>query len=268
MPYPHDPHHNPDVEVYESLSAAQRIDQIKSSLSEIELATLKASIAAISGNTMENTGLFDLLRWWALSGYSAAGVFEFTETYKIAAGQSAFARKIFEEALSTGNLHYTMDTAISSVTDKGNVVEVSMPGRKWLGKKLVCTIPLNVLSQIHFEPPLPFKKQEAIEKGHVNYGAKVHLETEGVDLRSWCGASWPSERIFSCHGDGLTRDKNAHVVCFASNKEYATPQGNAEDFIKEFKNLSSRQIQKVVSHVKFDPHSNFHGTNLVILDLA
>ncbi|KAJ5750671.1 monoamine oxidase maoN [Penicillium manginii] len=250
MPYPHDPHHNPDIKAWEAISAAERIEKIKPILNEVELATLQASIGAISGNTMQNTGFFDLLRWWALSGYSAAGVFEFTETYKIAAGQSSFARIIFEEALATGNLRYTFDTVISTVEDSGTLVKATtLSETKWLAKRLVSTIPLNVLSQVQFNPPLPPKKLAATQKGHINFGAKVHLEAEGSDLRSWSGAAWPSKRVFACHGDGLTNaGKNTHIVCFGSNNEFAHPREDCKEFAAEVKQLMPMQINKVIWH--------------------
>lgn len=248
MPFPHNPHHNPDVKAYEALSAAQRIEQIRPLLSEVELATLQASIAAISGNTMENTGFFDLLRWWALGGYSAAGVPELTETYKIAAGQSSFARNIIDEALSTGNLCYTLETVVSFVNDNVSVVKVATSsGEEWLAKRLVCTIPLNVLSRVQFDPPLSPTKRAAAQKGHVNFGAKVHLEAEGSDLRSWSAAAWPSKRVFACHGDGLTPERNTHIVCFGSNKSFARPQDDAEEFALQVKQLIPMKVNKVVS---------------------
>lgn len=249
MPYPHDPHHNPDIKAYEAMSAAERIENIKPILNEVELTTLKATIAAISGSTMENTGFFDLFRWWALSGYNAAGVVELTETYKIATGQSFFARKIFEEALSTGNLRYTFDTVISTVTESGALVKATtLSDTRWLAKRLVCTIPLNVLSQVQFDPPLPSTKLEATRKGHINFGAKVHLEAEGTDLRSWSGAAWPSKRVFACHGDGLTNaGKNTHIVSFGSNRESEHPREDSEEYAAEVKQLMPMKINKVVS---------------------
>jgi hypothetical protein len=135
------------------------------------------------------------------------------------------------------------------VEDSGTLVKATtLSETKWLAKRLVSTIPLNVLSQVQFNPPLPPKKLAATQKGHINFGAKVHLEAEGSDLRSWSGAAWPSKRVFACHGDGLTNaGKNTHIVCFGSNNEFAHPREDCKEFAAEVKQLMPMQINKVVS---------------------
>jgi hypothetical protein len=248
IPYPHDPHHNPDVKYWEAVSAAQRIDQVKHLLDDVQLATLQAFIAAISGNTMQKTGFFDILRWWALSGYNVSGLYEFTETHKIAAGQSAFARCFFDEALATGNLCFSFETVVSTVRSFGNKVMISsVSGQKWVAKRLVCTVPLNILSKVQFDPPLPPVKIAASREGHVNFGAKVHLEVEGSYLRSWVAANWSGNRVFSCRGDGLTPRGNTHLVSFGANSESGSPQEDAQEFVTELKKIQPMDIHQVVS---------------------
>ncbi|PYI03580.1 FAD/NAD(P)-binding domain-containing protein [Aspergillus sclerotiicarbonarius CBS 121057] len=249
IPYPHDPHHNPDVRYWETVSAAQRLDQVKHLLDDVQVATLQAFIAAISGNTMENTGFFDILRWWALCGYNVSGLYEYTETYKLAAGQSQFARCFFDEALATRNLRFSFRTPVTAIHDLGDRVTVfGASGQRWMAQRLVCTVPLNVLPQVKFSPAMPPVKAAACREGNVNLGAKVHLEVDGSDLRSWVAAIWPATHIFSCRGDGLTPGGNTHLVSFGANHGLASPQENARQVISELKTIQHMDVHQVVWH--------------------
>ncbi|KAL2843137.1 hypothetical protein BJY01DRAFT_248722 [Aspergillus pseudoustus] len=178
IPFPHDPHYNPSVSAYGAMSAAQRISEIRCALSDLQLSILEAYIGAISGNDMETTGLFDILRWWALSGYSLTGVSEFTERYKIAAGQSKFATAFFNEALTNKNLSYSFDTRVVLIKDSaGGLVTVSTAtGKTFAAKRLVCTMPLNILHEVNFDPPFHPAKQAASQKGHSGLGAKFSAD--------------------------------------------------------------------------------------------
>ncbi|PWY85792.1 monoamine oxidase maoN [Aspergillus sclerotioniger CBS 115572] len=249
LPYPHEPHHNPDVRYWESISAAQRLDQIRHLLDDVQITTLQAFLVAISGNTMKETGFFDILRWWALSGYTVLGLYEYTETYKIAAGQSDFARCFFEEALSTGNLRFSFQTAVTGIHDQaGRVTVTCASGQKWLAKRLVCTIPLNILTKVDFNPPLPAVKTAACIKGNVNFGAKLHLEVDDTHLLSWVATNWPGTHIFSCRGDGITPKGNTHIVTFGANKDSLSPQQNAQEATAELNKIQPVTVQQVVWH--------------------
>lgn len=135
---------------------------------------------------MQHTGLFDILRWWALCGYTVTGLYEFTEGFKISAGQSSFARAFFDEAFETGNLEYSFDTVVTTIEDQEKQVTVN---QAYVAKRLICTIPLNVLNDIVFTPLLPQAKSAACG-GNINRGSKVHLEVRGDQLRPWAGGSY------------------------------------------------------------------------------
>ncbi|CAG9978449.1 unnamed protein product [Clonostachys byssicola] len=249
IPYPHDPHFKPEAKQWENISAAQRIDQVRAKLSELELYTLQGFVAAISGNDMNNTGFFDILRWWALSGYSTQGLYDYTETYKIPEGQSRFARTMFDEALATGNLKYAFDTLITSIKDTSVTVEAtSTSGKSWSARRLISTIPLNILNRIQFQPPLSPAKSAAHSIPHIGIGAKVHMEVQGTNLRTWSAAAWPDSRIFSGRGDGITPAGNTHLVFFAGNQKGLNAQEDARHMAAEAKKLHEMEIQKVIWH--------------------
>ncbi|KAL5593004.1 hypothetical protein FOBRF1_012106 [Fusarium oxysporum] len=248
IPFPHNPHHNPKVAEYDMMSAADRIKEIRPTLSDFEVAILEANLGAISGNDMKTTGFFDILRWWALCNYTTTGLADLTETYKIAAGQSEFATAFFKEGLGTGNLSYLFDVQVSSVKDHGNMVTLStINGERFVGNRIICTVPLNILQNMEFNPHLNKDKQDAAQRGHIGFGAKFHLEARGNTLRSWLGAASSDSRVLTIRGDGITPAGNTHVVCFAISST-SQPKADAVDFIEHARNVHDMNIKQLVWH--------------------
>ncbi|KAG9251651.1 uncharacterized protein F5Z01DRAFT_275474 [Emericellopsis atlantica] len=245
IPYPHDPHFNPEAKYWEALSVAQRLDQIRTQISDDEAAILQARLSSIYGADMDKAGFFDMLRWWALGGYTMDGLYETGDDFKLPDGQSSFARHFFDETVGTQKLIYCFDTVVQSVHDNGRAVCVN---DKWRAERLICTMPLNVLCDVKFEPGLSAQKLQAMKGGNINQGAKVHLEVSGSGHRSWSSAIYPVSRACSMSGDGLTPAGNTHLVCFGSNKEFTSPEDDARSFAADCKHVQEIDILKTIWH--------------------
>ncbi|KAF4963193.1 hypothetical protein FSARC_8771 [Fusarium sarcochroum] len=245
MPYPHDPHFNPKVKQWEEISVAQRLDQIRPDLTDDEATILQARLSSIYGTDMDKAGLFEVLRWWALGGYTTDSLYETGDEFKIPTGQSSFARCFFGEALRTEHLSYSFNTAVKTIEDKGDQVLVN---QTWEAKRLICTVPLNVLEHIRFESALSPTKTVAMRLRNINHGAKFHFEVWGTALRSWASTCFPVTRSCSAFGDGLTPRGNTHVVSFGSNKRFSTPEKDARSYIADCKKLHDMDVEKTIWH--------------------
>ncbi|CAI6088525.1 unnamed protein product [Clonostachys chloroleuca] len=254
MPLPHDPHFNPKVKAWEKMSVAQRLDQIRHDVTEDEITLLQARLSSIYGADMDKAGFFDVLRWWALGGYTMDGLYETGDEFKLPTGQSSFARCFFDEALKTQNLAYSFNTAAEIIQDKGDRVIVN---QHWEAKRLICTLPLNLLEHVRFDPPLDTAKMAAATRpGNINHGAKVHLEVQGDALRSWSSASFPVTRACSAFGDGTTARGTTHLVSFGVNKSFSTPEEDARDYVADCKRLHDMDVKKTIWHNwSTDPYS-------------
>jgi monoamine oxidase len=251
IPFPHDPHYNPDVAKYDKMSFADRLAQIADDLTPNERSTFEGFLAITSGGTMENSSFFELIRWWALNNYDMAQFMELCLTFKFRHGQSSFARKFFDEALSTKRLSYNFNSPIHSVTDTGNHVRVvAKDGRKFQAKRVICTVPLNVLHRLTFNPPLLQAKQEASVMGHANHVVKVHVEVDNKELRSFSGITYPHNKLTYAFGDGTTPSGNTHIVSFGSSLPgiHLQPEENIEETIAAFKEFTPMNVKRVVAH--------------------
>ncbi|KAK4543046.1 hypothetical protein LTR36_005823 [Oleoguttula mirabilis] len=245
IPYPHNPHHNPEVATYDNMSFADRLAEIRDDLTSHEYIALVGFLAICSGGSIEECSFFEMIRWWALNNYDMRQFMELCLTYKFKIGQSGFALHFFREALATGNLTYAFSTPVASIVDDGRSVRItsrSSPSKPFRAKRLVCTVPLNVLHTITFDPPLSQAKLDASRLGHCNHVSKVHVESKDPSntLRSFSAIQYPQNGLTYAFGDGITPAGNTHLVSFgqSSNGLKLKLQDNLDETISAFKAFS------------------------------
>ncbi|KNG52738.1 monoamine oxidase n [Stemphylium lycopersici] len=247
IPLPYDTFHVPTAVELDNLSAQDRIDQIALSLSPEERACLESFILLCSGATLDSMSFHEFMHWWAMCGYTYAGCIDMLITWKFKAGQSSFAIKFFQEALATNRLAYVFNSPVNHIKDTGRQVEVTTRnGRRHRAARLISTMPLNVLGDITFDPPLSAGKTTAITTGHVNQCVKVHAEVSNKDLRSWTGVTYPHNELMYALGDGTTPAGNTHIVCFGGSNKYIDPEVNID--------ATKRAVTKMFAQQKLEPN--------------
>ncbi|KAF7560410.1 hypothetical protein G7046_g3749 [Stylonectria norvegica] len=254
LPFPHNPHFNPDVIHYDKMSFADRFAQIEDSMTPLEIQLLKTFLSVTSGGTMENSAFFEFLRWWSLNNYDLQELNKLCLTYKLRDGQSALARSIFDDAVATGNLTYQFNAPVAKVADCGTHIEVTTrAGETFKARRAISTVPLNVLNAIEWSPPLLPGKREAAELGHVNHVTKVHAEVANPDLRSFTGWVWEGPLSWT-FGDGTTPAGNTHMVAFGCSYEgiqLKLAEDGAKGALEAYKAFAPdqfRDIRRLVFH--------------------
>ncbi|KAH8586177.1 hypothetical protein B0O99DRAFT_656961 [Bisporella sp. PMI_857] len=248
IPFPHNPLFTASARRYDQLSVGQRLREIESRLSNEEMLCLEAFLLHSGGGTLENMGFLDILRWWALCGYKTDGISEFGLSFKLKCGQTDLELKIFEEAKGCESLSYAFDSLVDAVDDNGRLVKVqTRNGLIFQAKRVICTIPLNVLHSVAFSPQLPTAKVEASTKGHVDKATKVHVEANGPDLRSWSGVAYPNQLLFA-YGDGMTPSGNTHIVCFGADLDVSFQPEDIEKTIGAVQRFHPMDIKQMVFH--------------------
>lgn len=226
MPYPHDSMQNREATAkMDQLSCMDRLDQIKGQLTDDEYAMLEAILLQMGGGPLEQMGLLDAVRWWALGGWTGTGLNDIGLRYRLLNGQSSLARKIFDHAVSTGNLSFSFSTPVKQISQEGHtglVTITSRSGQGWKARRVVCTIPLNILGDITFSPPLTLSKQQAVKEGSTNHCNKVHFEVAGDDLVSWTSMASPGKGAICAIADRLTPAGNTHIVTFGPSPSSRT----------------------------------------------
>jgi hypothetical protein len=251
IPLPHDPHQNPEVFKYDRMSFADRLREIEDELSPLERANFEGFLSITSGGTMEDSSFFEFIRWWALNNYNLRNFFELCLTFKFRSGQSAFARKFFDEASATRKLSWHVDCPVAAVESLANKVQVTTKsGQVWRARRAICTVPLNILHTIKFTPPLSAAKTEASRQGHCNQVSKVHVECANPELRSFSATAYPHNKLTYTFGDGVTPAGNTHLVAFGSSLPgvHLQAEENIQDTINAWQEFAPMDIKRIVFH--------------------
>lgn len=248
LPMPHSAHLTASDRRYDQISVAERLAEIKDDLTPNERACLEGFVLLCSGATLATTSFYEMLHWWALSGYTYEGCINHLVRFKFRGGQSSFAVRFFGEALASGNLTYAFNAPVASVQNGAERVQVTTKsGQTYTAKRLISAIPLNVLNAVAFDPPLQEGKAKAAATGHVNQTIKVHAEIRDRDLRSFTGVSYPHNGLIYGFGDGETPAGNTHVVAFGGQHKHFHPEDDINRTMAEFHGFTPMHIERLVS---------------------
>lgn len=248
VPFPHSGVLSPEARRYDHMSVADRLSEIKSDLTPNERLCVEAFVLLCSGGTLETTSFYEFLHWWALSGYSYEGCINYLVKYKFRGGQSTFAICFFREALATGNLTYAFSRPVASIKDRGDGVQVTTrDGQTFEAARMISAIPLNVLNDVVFDPPVTPGRKTAASIGHVNQTIKVHAEISDRDLRSFTGISYPHNALIYGFGDGETPAGNTHVVAFGGQHNHFHPEDNIDHTMAALQGFTPMNIERLVS---------------------
>ncbi|KAF4439220.1 monoamine oxidase N [Fusarium acutatum] len=247
--FPHSANLGPTATKYDRMSIADRLAEIQNDLTPNERICLEAFVLLCSGGTLETTSFYEFLHWWALSGYTYQGCIEYLVKYKFKGGQSSFSIRFFKEALASGNLTYSFSTPVASVKSGPAGVEVTArSGQKFRALKMISAMPLNILNDVHFDPPLVPGKKAAADIGHVNQCTKVHAEVSDRDLRSMTSISYPHNKLSYGFGDGTTPAGNTHIVAFGGQHNHFHPEEDIEKTKAAFQGFAPMDIKRLVFH--------------------
>ncbi|KAH7015866.1 flavin-containing amine oxidoreductase-domain containing protein [Ilyonectria destructans] len=163
----------------------------------------------MGGNSLDELGLLDALRWWSLGFHRPTGLNDIALHTHLGSGNSELHRRIFDHAVSTGRPAYRFDAPITQIQDFG-------------GPSLLQPEMAKSMRQRMFDPLLPVEKPKAIREGSVNKCNKIHLDTEDPDLLPWSSFSSPGSGMVCAFGDNNTPSGKSHLVAFGPPTESAT----------------------------------------------
>lgn len=237
-----------EVERLDAMSCWDRLEEIKDQLTAEEIGILTSLLLIISGAhpDLKNSGLWDVIRAHSINGHIFDKMDEIWFTYKLRTGQSTLARRMFDDAVELGAL-YSFRTHVDSIKQTGDTVEVqTRDGQLFRCRKLICTIPLNVLHSVKFDPPLSPLRQEAIQLGHTNFMTKIHAVVEGSGMASWNGTCVPND-LLCAYGDNLLPSGDAHLVAFGTDeRDHFVPEDDPKMVVQAFEKFHPMNVKKLV----------------------
>lgn len=172
MPFPYDPSRPQPWMKYDHLSVQDRLDQLDMPKEDLDL--FSAHTNSFGSGATSEIAFVEALRWFCLGGYSFPTMYDAAASFKLGnGGMTNLARHILTQYTGDRVLHKTVKSLRETSTSR--VVISCTDDTTYNARRVVCTIPLNCLADISFDPPLPPKKQDAIKQGHINVGEKYHF---------------------------------------------------------------------------------------------
>lgn len=124
----------------------------------------------------EVAGLSQALRWCAAASGNWRLLHEATSGYRLATGTASLATAMADD----GNAEIHLGTVVTSITQDGDhaTVTTAQDGHH-TARRVVCTLPLNVLDSIDFQPALPEAKRAASGERTASQGLKTWIRVRG-----------------------------------------------------------------------------------------
>jgi pseudooxynicotine dehydrogenase len=175
LPAPHDPLLEAErLRRFDELSIAERVAALD--LSPEEHDVLWAELESLAHGPLEDAGAVSVLRWHALSGYSLALTQYTGGRVTLVGGTDALLAAIAAAAPFPTRL----ETPVAAIRRAGELVEVqTRSGEMLAARAAILAVPLNVLPQIEFDPPLSEGKRRALSLGQASRGIKIFIRARG-----------------------------------------------------------------------------------------
>ncbi|MEJ6488204.1 NAD(P)/FAD-dependent oxidoreductase [Leucobacter sp. USCH14] len=135
---------------------------------------------------LDQVGLSSALRWVAATGGHWQLMHEASATYRVVGGMSAFTSAIAEDVRGEVRL----EAAVRSVSDAADGATVELvDGSRIHARRIICTVPVNAISTIAFDPPLPDAWQRLGAERVASQGTKAWIRARGHVTRFFAYAS-------------------------------------------------------------------------------
>ena len=173
---PWDIHHSWDrVMEADKLSARDRLNSLD--LTPLQRACMDSLITASAHNVAGEMSYVEALRWFSLAGFNdflmfldAVGRFSFKD------GTISLINAMLED----GKPEVRLSTPVKQVEDLGDNVRITTNrGETITAGAVIVALPMNVLPDVTFNPPLDGKVIEAGRIGHTGQGVKVYAKAKG-----------------------------------------------------------------------------------------
>lgn len=245
LPRPFDPLFAAEkIKEVDGYSCQDRIDVLGVSDEQKDL--LNAMWSLCCGGAASDGGFVTMLRWYALSGYTPSGIFDTCTRFKINGG----TKRLLEEINADSNAEIRLNAPVSAVTttDDGTTI-VLRDGERIHCSAVIVTVPLNVLADIEFTPPLSEGKRNAANRKQASKGLKLWVRVKG-DLPRPLFAMAPDDEVFHyAHTEDIYDDGQLLVV-FGPDPEKLADVDSPEDVQPHMRRLLGESIDVVATSGK------------------
>ncbi|KAH8886575.1 amine oxidase [Thozetella sp. PMI_491] len=207
FPQPWRPLDNREVWAPWDISLQERAEQMD--ISDKDRSFLTSWLCINACSAPEQGSFLNMVRLFALSGYSFNIFMEICGKFKLKDGTTRLASAIFDEFKGDTLFNYHVK---SIQTARNGATITDKAGRSFQAKQVICTLPLHCLPDVQFSPPLP---SAFMNTQHANFGGKVHIHS-ATSVSPWFGMSDGNHSVCATFTESPSAQGGTYLVSFAT----------------------------------------------------
>ncbi|MER7083489.1 flavin monoamine oxidase family protein [Saccharopolyspora kobensis] len=175
FPLPHEPLHRADLDWIDHLSVADYLSGLDLTPAEREVTT--GVWAEHFNGPAAVSGLAQAMRWCAVASGNWQLLHQATSGHRLTEGTAALAGAIAADS----DAELRLGSVVTSVAQDtgGGATVTTADGSRFAARQVICTLPLNVLDTIDFQPALPAAKLAANAERTASQGLKTWIRVRG-----------------------------------------------------------------------------------------
>lgn len=174
IPRPDAPLSEPGLESVDGLSVRDKLDELNLPVEEY-----RANEAAWVGHfnaPLEDGAFTSALRWTAATAGSWHLMHEASAVFRLASG----TRSLVEAIVADTNADIRTSTEVRRIEhDADGAVVITAAEKRITARRVVLTLPQNLLGRLDVSPPLCAEKQAASKEGTASKGVKIWIRVRG-----------------------------------------------------------------------------------------
>lgn len=225
FPRPPDPFFSDAWKAFDSLSVKDRLDQMN--LSADHRALLEGTLGASCCGSFAESGFVEMLRWWALSGRNFQSYSDSVARFKLRDGTVALIDAMIED----GKPDVILGSPVKRVEHDASEVRVTTEqGRTFRARAVVAALPMNVLANIEFSPPLDPAKLAASRERHAGSGVKLYARVRG-EVPNFAAFALESEPLSMLFTSKVGKEDGVVIGFGTSAKQIDTHDASAVEAV-------------------------------------
>ena len=247
FPRPHDPLYAREaVKEFDGMSIQDRIDELEDVTTE-QKDILNAYFSLCCDASAGEGGLATMVRWFALSGKTISAVFDMLTRFKIDGG----TKSLIDSMIADSSAEVRFNAAVSTLTTDHKGVTVTLrDGSTVRAKSAVVAVPLAVLGDITFDPPLLEAKRPAVEAGQLCEGLKFWVRIKTTDTKPMFALA-PEDEVINYAPTEDIYDDGQLLVAFGIDGTRVADPNSVDEIDIHIKRLLGNHVETVAVHGKY-----------------
>lgn len=199
--------------------------------------------SVVGATAPENISWIEMERLYALCGYDLALTGDVLGRFMIKGGMQALYNAIAADCGAT--IEFGAQVKSVATTEAGVTIS-TISGRSYSAPAAISTLPLNILADVAFDPPLPPQKLKVSRQQHGGKCTKIHILVDRA-YPMFSAAAPGKSPVRQLVWEGV-KDGHTHLIAFGANdKDLLNPDRRAlQAAVRQF--LPEASIVDVKAH--------------------